>query len=228
MNITGICVSVDYGKILQESIKSWASGLDRLMIVTSPKDYFTQGLCFGSEVGMYITESFWENGAKFNKGLAISRCFDYLKPASGPGDWLLLFDADIIPPDDWRDRINKTELQKDWLYGVRRIQRGGRMIPDPNPCGWFMFFNLGSPQAKVRPIVDEHWYHAGNYDSTLMERWTPTKRRWLPFTVEHAGDEAGRNWCGIGNESQIKKLHDQRKEHKGWRHETVDFLNSQP
>lgn len=214
--LAGLTVCVDYSDHLSKSLAKWQAGLDELLVVTAPRDEATQELCRVLGVRVHLTDVFWDRGALFNKGAAIAEAWRTLAPS----DWRLLFDADIEPPEDWRTAIG--DLEPGFLYGAPRFDAvSGGQIGDPNPCGWFLIAHAADPNLQRDPVVDDHWAHAGGYDTTLMERWPRERRRWLPLKVLHHG-ETWKNWCGVGNDEAMRQLLAERRRRGGrYDHETV-------
>lgn len=227
MHITGLTVCVGYAELLAKSLQMWRDGFDRLVVVTSREDKETITLCDLMQVSHYSTEVFFDNGAKFNKGAAIAEAYAWLQFGFLPREWMLFFDADIEPPSRWRELIYSGvangEIQSGNLYGAKRVEESGKPINDPDLAGYFHLAHVQDANMQVEPIVDKHWYHAGNYDSTFQNRWQKTQRQWIRgLTVIHRG-EPGANWCGVGKRDEVVKLHEERRK-RGWKwdHETVE------
>lgn len=220
MKINGLVVSVGYADDLARGVDAWMSGLESLTVVTAERDTSTIALCSNKGCRIFKTDSFWRDGAHFNKGRAIAEAFD-----SGivPTDnWLQLIDADVVPPKDWLEQVR--ECQPGTLYGAKRRQvlADGSVepwpVPDFVPVGFFLLFHGDDPGAKVRPIVDTNWTHAGNYDSTFIKRWE--RQTVLALELLHHGPR-GTNWCGVGNEDVMNEVLSERARRGGWKHETI-------
>lgn len=226
MRITGLTVCVDYAEHLAKSIQLWKDGLDEFVVITSFTDWATEQLCRDNGVVRYPTGAFWSDGAKFNKGRAIAEAFEELLPRQSDNRWILFFDSDIEPPKDWMEELDDCEseglIHKNYLHGAFRCDpQTKRIISDPDIAGFFHLAHTSCPHMKRQPIVDVHWYHAGNYDSTFQNRWPKERRIRLPLMLIHHG-EPGKNWCGVGHAEDVKKLHAERKKRRGrWDHETV-------
>lgn len=217
MKLHAVTVCVNYADYLSRSLDRWAAA--PVLVVTTPADTETQDLCHRHGVPVHTTNVFYASGAKFNKGAAIveaieSRiCIDCI-------DWLLLFDSDIIPPANWLDQVKGANLRLGDLYGAPRTTEAGELIDDGELAGYFHLFHTSDPNAKRRPLLDTHWYHAGNYDSEFIKRWDIDNRVLLPFSVIHLG-ERGRNWCGRGQADDMRQLHEERARRGGYGHETI-------
>jgi hypothetical protein len=241
VKIVGLTVCVDYAETFTPLLPLWLGGLDFLALATSLDDRESQDLAGRYKTTRKIvciaTDAFTSGGAKFNKGAAISAAYDHLSPPpalaaqgltpaaggllSEPDCWVLFFDADILPPPDWWKALATAKLEPGHLYGARRYKTDGTPEPDQDMAGFFLLAHASDPNMRVRPVVDTHWYHAGNYDSTFMDRWPRERRHVLPLHLVHHG-EMGRNWCGVGNDADVRRLHAERRRRGGrWDHETV-------
>lgn len=219
MKIHGLTVCVNYSDLLRKGIEHWKRGLDSLMVVTTEEDEQTRRLCDSWDITAYTTNVFYDDGAHFNKGRAISQTFEAVEWP----DWCLFFDADIIPTPDWREAVEKNHPQFGNLYGCHRETEGGFEIHDGELAGFFQMFHSMDPNALVRPIVDTCWSHAGAYDSYFMKRWKPEERIILPIYMTHQG-LPGENWCGRGNEEEMTKLLNERARRGGHQHERISPL----
>jgi hypothetical protein len=175
--------------MLEKSLPLWLDTLDLLTVVT---DYDTLFSLIGlpDNFRTYRTDLFTAHGASFNKGAALSAGFAF----SGASDWVLNFDADIIPPADWRQRVERLDLQSGKLYGCsHRYGEDDVLIPDadfPNIWGFFHLWNVADSHSWRRPVFDATCGHAGNYDHTFMMQWPEEERvdLWPEIKVIHQGD----------------------------------------
>lgn len=204
MKINGLTVSVNYADLFEKSLSRWTRGLDHLLVVTSPADAATQGLCDNWGIPYYPTDAFYRNGAAFNKGLAISEAVEachWIEDA-----WQLLFDADIVPPSDWRDIVEAARPQPGILYGATRQLESGERFSDRSEIpGYFQLFHGSDPNVQRKPLLDTSWRHAGGMDSEFHQRWLGNRKRWLDMTLIHQG-EPGMNWHGRGNYEATAKM----------------------
>lgn len=210
--MTGFVVCVDYDDYLAQVLLEWKYACDNVVVVTSFTDRKTFTLAKKSGVSVYQTDVFYKDGAYFNKGRALAQAYE----SFAPEDWVVFFDADIFAPEI--DLLSCNALNQESIYGAKRKLVNGKLCDDPEPCGWFLLFHAQAQAARVRPIVDTHWRHAGNYDSTFVHRFPHWE--WLDLTVEHIG-EPGKNWCGRGKESLMRELLEERVRRGGWEHETI-------
>jgi hypothetical protein len=225
MNVFGLTVCVGYAHLLKLSVERWANSLSSLLVVTDAKDTATVELCRQHSVAVHQTNVFYEHGAMFNKGAAIAEAYAKLPR----GEWHLFVDADIIPPEDWLTQVQAQRPTPGNLYGAWRYQAHSaehlgavaqQRINDRELAGFFQLFHSSDPNARVRPIVDTHWTHAGCYDSYFAKRWQPQQRIILPLKTIHVG-KSGQNWCGVGNAQAMAELMRQRIAHNGHQHERL-------
>jgi hypothetical protein len=226
MRISGITVCVDYSEFLGQSLARWRRGLDELLVVTSPTDIPTKALCSAHGTPFHATEVFWARGAKFNKAGALNEALQ----KTGIFDraqWFLFFDADVIPPADWRHQLEHPgQLVPGNLYGAGRADERGEPIPDTELAGYFQLFHAADPAVRMhaeagKGVALEEFTNAGCYDSCFMRRWPAERRLFVPsLMLTHLG-ERGVNWCGIGNREAMSQLRSERRRRGGWQHERL-------
>ncbi len=225
MRIDGIVVAVGqhYADTLAQALPVWLDTLDSLTIVTDEPTNNRDGTDFlfvfdnyRDKVNLHRTNIFYRYGAHFNKGAALSEAFYHLNPK----DFVLNFDADIIPPSKWR-KIAEPLLEVGNLYGCKRHYEHTTNPREtdstfPNLWGYFHLWNVADPRSWVRPVYPVDCGHAGNYDHTFMRRWAEHHRKEIPFTVEHIGAPRA-NWFGQAKdaEQRMARLHELGL-HKVW------------
>jgi hypothetical protein len=216
MTIHGVVVSVGYAEKLQVGLGRWLSGLDGLTIVSSLKDAATANVVekSGHRVSLIQTDLFYANGADFNKGAAMAFALKRLQLQ----DWILLLDADITPPADWRRQLEAIGLEPGWLYGAWRYDENGLRLPDDTyGYGWFQLFHAGDPLAQG-DFIETDWRHAGNYDSAILLRWRHAGKLApaLPIRLTHPGGP-DHNWYGIGKQKEFQAMQRERiRRGGGW------------
>lgn len=223
MRIHALTVCVNYSDMLAKSLDRWRHGCDSLIVVTSHSDDQTAHLCAANEVSCFKTSVFYERAAFFNKGAAIALAYEEAvipRFSGNSDDWVLFIDADIIPPADWRVHLEMAEPEIGNLYGAHRYHENGRMIRDELFAGYFNFFNAQDANALIKPIVDTHWSHAGNYDTMFQNRWNPANKVMTRLPLTHVG-ECGMNWCGRDNQAAMFMLRQERRRRRGWQHERI-------
>lgn len=226
MKIRALTVSVNYADFLALSIERWLSGLESLTVVTDMLDTATEELCRKAGAQLFRTNAFTRNGAIFNKGAAMEEGRQAY-PFEG---WQLFFDADVIPPLDWKERVEAAKPQAGNLYGCRRVEcQDLSKIDDPRlplaphdvpGVGFFQLFHASDPVVQKTPLLDIHWRHAGNYDSSFLHLWPREKRKEVPLRLVHCGSRD--NWFGRGNSIAFDEMQAERKRRGGrWDHEVI-------
>lgn len=235
MNIRAIVPCVDYSDLLSQSIKIWQETVDELLIVSSPHDQQTIQLyesVRNDHTNLYLTSIWYENGAAWNKGAGLSEAV--LKTGFRNGaEWIVSFDADIIPPSRWRWLVETTELDEQAIYGATRHYHPapedvspklvpGEKMPQSFVIGFFNLFHNHSPYIPLpsAPLWDLCWPHAGNVDTLFMRRFPTDKRHILPIEMTHIGEER-KNWCGRFNRQGLKEVLDQRSGWEDWERERM-------
>jgi hypothetical protein len=135
--LNAVMVSVEYSDILRLTLPYNRHHFDNVVIITSHDDQKNVlPIAQANRAYVVATDAFYENGAHFNKWLALERTLDLLNLRS-PG-WLCLMDADVLWPKQIPcqltlpssytlipDSHKHTLLQPGFLYTPRR-----RMFPD--------------------------------------------------------------------------------------------------
>ena len=231
MRLTALTVCVDYAEYLAQGLKRWHIGCERLVVVTSSRDQDTIELCRQHNVITHITDIFYAGGAVFNKGAALAEAAAVKKLWQPRDEWLLTFDSDIVPPEDWRKQLEKFNLQPGTLYGSYRfagkineygVLPGERMPPvDEAVIGFFTLFHAQDPRLPHGgPLFELVWPHAGNYDTVFTWRWPRCRQYVLPLALAHLG-EAKTNWAGRGKEEVLKQIMAARKTRQWREHERL-------
>lgn len=229
MTIHGLTVCVGYAEFLSRGLARWMAGLASLTVVTTPEDTATQALA-GDRVQVVTTDLFTRDGAAFNKG----RAMEYARQSMPWEDWILFFDADVVPPADWLARLERMAKRPDTLHGCYRFDAGEDMDDRGQPrcahdvpgVGYFQLFHASDPAVQTaagEPLIDTHWIHGGNYDNRFMDRWRSRgiKVREVPFRVAHIGERE--NWFGRGNRDAFEAMQAERKRRGGqWDHERIE------
>jgi len=216
--LSGLVVCVDYADYLEQTLPRWAGHFDRVLVVTTARDQATLAICRHLAVGGHGTDAFYRMGAAFNKSGALDEGLAMLEPA----EWLLVFDADIRPPDGWRPQIEAEPLSAGHLYTATRQDEREQIVPDPlrkEVPGYFMLFHTRDPVVQDRPLFGD-WHNASGYDTVFSRRWDPKMWRRLPFIVTHLGDTR-RHWCGRNNVAAMTELAERRRLLKGFLHQRL-------
>lgn len=238
MKIHALTVCVDYAEEFAIGLPRWLPGLASWTVITAHRDSDTMGLARTYGLHLLKTDAFYRDGAAFNKGRALEEARVDLVHASwargaplGFDDWILLIDADVVPPADWRGRLEGAAAFG-YLSGCRRFagtaavleDRGQPDLPGDVPgVGYCQLFHAEDPLViGVDPLIDCCWTHAGNYDNRLMDRWRRHGRvRTLPFRLAHLGTRE--HWFGRGHRAEFLAMQAERKRRGGrWDHERIE------
>lgn len=216
MRIHGLVVSVNYADMLEKSIGLWRDGLFSLTIVTDEQDLKTKKLADQCQALCHQTDVFYAHGAAFNKGAAQQEAWAWVPKE----DWVLLFDADVIPPADWKRQLEDAVPCPGLLYGCFRYDEHGQKIKDDtHGYGYFQLFHASDPLAQRDPFFDIDWVHAGNGDSNIMLRWRNAGRLAppLPLRLTHPGGKS-ENWFGRGKHAEFQRMQAERaRRGGGWK-----------
>lgn len=204
MKINGVVCCVNYVPKLVHCLQVWRDTLDTLVVITTNDDKLTQRLCLANGVKYHCTDMFYANGAAFNKGAALSEAIEVCGLRR---DWILSFDADILPYPNWRTHVAKCV--KGSVYGSHRyyVPENGPFALDRTqklestyPIGFFQLFHAEDPVIVKRATVfDMCWPHAGHYDTAFTKLWHVRRRILLDIPLRHIG-LTGRDWAGIGQQ----------------------------
>ncbi|NCX56491.1 MAG: glycosyltransferase family 2 protein, partial [Burkholderiaceae bacterium] len=203
--IRGFVVCVGYDDLLAITLPRNAIHLSEIVVVTTAEDVATQKVV--SEVPnarCFVTDAFYRHGARFNKGLALEECWS----ASGRHGWILIWDADIIFPDDMSEQVKVEDLNPCMMYGAPRLilKDPSKWTPDYDwntakrtldRCypGYFQLFRADDPHIAQLPWYDVTFNNAGGGDGYFDTRWPWAEKMKFPFTVLHLG-ERDANWFG--------------------------------
>jgi hypothetical protein len=120
MRIEAVTVSVGYGDFLRETLPANLPALDDLVVVTSPADEETRGICKELSVRHILSDEHRRDGP-FNKARLIQRGFDQIEAK----DWILHLDADIVLPRAFRRQLELAHLDERCIYGADRCHVQG-------------------------------------------------------------------------------------------------------
>jgi glycosyltransferase involved in cell wall biosynthesis len=225
MKIHGLVVSVNYADLLALSIERWATSLDSLTVVTTHEDKETGSLAARNGCRVFWTDAFYRNGASFNKGAAMEEARQQMPWK----DWILFFDADIVPPEDWFHQVQEN-AKPGFLNGARRYQAATKddllkpklkLISGEGPgVGYFQLFRHDDLHARSVPLLETCWPHAGVYDSAFLARWHKNERHMMPLRLAHVGTQ--HNWFGRDNAEAYQNMQAEREKRGGWNHERME------
>lgn len=201
MRIDGIttCVGELYAGYLRRTLPVWLrtmasvtivciDGRDKALASSQYNVIEHIGLDDGIQRTVF-TDAFTRNGARFNKAAALNEGIAAAKPT----DWILAFDCDILPPEDWRQTAEQ-HLRQGCLHSARRYKLSGTKEDKRwYPRGYFQLWHRTDEHAQ--PFIDCE--HAGRYDTAFANNWPEDKWCELPIKLEHLGQRSTQ-WFGPG------------------------------
>lgn len=249
MNCITVCV--DYSDYLALTLPVNRSHFEYYTVVTTSNDKDTKAVAIDNECLVFETNAFYENGAHFNKWLALEQGLDYM----GRFNWLCVLDADIVLPRNTLSAV--SELDTENLYVPRRRMYDG--LPDQDqvrnavvnenfwvnypldPCvknfaGYCQIYYAESDLLKsLQNWYPVNWLHAGGGDTEFESIWPPNNKIRPDFEVLHLGPR-GIDWCGRssnrldgslppnagGNYNTLLELKRKRKFTGDYDHEKID------
>jgi hypothetical protein len=219
-----ILVSVDFADLLAITLPYNRHHFTDVLVVTTHEDKETQWVALENRAQLFLTNAFYQNGADFNKWLALELGLD----AFGRDGWLCIMDADVLWPRETSRTVSQgqryheigrlpLDLKIGNLYTPRRrmldesgwrqnLSEAGappeRLWPDlplhPQQvefAGYTQIFHANDPHLPSPPWHQTDWRHCGGADSFFQALWPPQRKVRPPFEVLHLGP-AGLNSCG--------------------------------
>ena len=206
--LNGVVVCSGYSDMLSWTLPINKKYFDWLEVVTSKDDTQTQAVCIREGVSWYAAEKelIQLNGASFNKGALINKGLDIIaQDMNDKCDMALLFDADIILPDDLRDKLDTYSYDPNVIYFAGRFN-----IPEVNreewlktysetrqglnkcsflhsdPFGYFQLFSPLATQFKGQwpNVYSEAFHNAGGCDFEFARKFDDKKQA-LDVAVLH-------------------------------------------
>ncbi len=191
-HITYVTVSVDYSDFLGVTIPHNRAHFDDMVVVTAPRDVATQQLCVENHVGLAVTDVFYQQGARFNKGAGLNAGLQLanIRAKAGPLEWVAIMDADTYVPPEVDLRATVDTLDKEWFYGCERTlvptwedyqlvladpARADKELTSPRGFGfgWFQLFHWDS--AVIKGCAPGQWYPQSidctECDWRMMVKW---------------------------------------------------------
>lgn len=105
-------VSVDYADLLAYTLPWNMRHFRDVTIITTDRDKDTINIAKWLKCNIHITDSFYDNGAYFNKWKALEEGLDKY----GRWGWIALLDADTL----WPRTVDLSEIKKGYFYGPER------------------------------------------------------------------------------------------------------------
>lgn len=204
--MNGIVICVNYTVFLRLTLPVNLKYLDRILVVTDTKDWRTQQYVETLEgVELYETDSFYKDGAAFNKGLAMEEGFDIL----GRKGWICIFDADTMFHQGLSYDFEFGHLYTPRRIIVENITRWKN--PPVKPLlekefpGYCQIFHADDPAIAEKPWYSPLYGHAGGGDGYFQSRWPKDKKIRPDFNVLHLGPR-DQNWFGINEPDKKRKM----------------------
>jgi len=113
-HLSAVSVCVNYPQYLELCAQN-RPHFDRWLVVTTAEDERTRAVCRRHDLEPVLSRRLRENGDAFNKGKALNDGLDAL----GSCDWILLIDADILLPDNFREVLEHSALDRESIYTCR-------------------------------------------------------------------------------------------------------------
>jgi hypothetical protein len=207
-NLRAITVCVDYSDTLSITLPYNRHHYSEYWIITTDRDVLTHVL--GEQYGCKIltTDSFYSNGAYFNKWKALEEGLTMM----GRHGWINVLDADIMLPKEAKFGFLSDHNQQILFAPLRRMYEAtfkvGQDLYVPNERDWIRYpyhrnirewagycqiFHANAPSLGPPPWYEQDWVHAGGADSFFQEKFSMKIRP--DWDCLHIGTP-GVNWFG--------------------------------
>lgn len=117
MKLQAVTVSVNYADFLEVVIPENKGLFDKWVIVTDTKDIATKELCDEHGLTCVQTDSFYANGATFNKWAGLNEGLELIDKDA----YVAILDGDIALHNQTRYVLKKLNLDPTFLYGMDRL-----------------------------------------------------------------------------------------------------------
>lgn len=184
MIIECIQVCVNYADFLAHTLPANKIHFDKMVVVTTSDDKETQRICEYHNVECVVTNAFYENGDKFNKGKGINAG---LQKLSMDG-WVVHLDADMYLPPLTRSILQRLDLDHFSIYGIDRM-----MCPDYE--SWMAFISkpklLHQGWVYIYADVFPMGVRIGEYNNTgytpigFFQMWSPRHSKVYHYPTQH-------------------------------------------
>lgn len=200
--VRAVCVSVDYGDILEMTLPTHKFFIEETMVVTVARDTKTIDVAQANGARVHITDVFYRRGAKLNKFAAIEEAYDVF----GRDGWLLNIDADIAIPENRHSFIPvpgciyvpHRRIKHDISTGIpeqRKWRQYKRLRTNEEFAGFCQLFHGSDTVLGPPPWHSLDFTWAGSADSFFHSKWPDKKHVRPPFEVLHLGHPF-KNWAG--------------------------------
>jgi hypothetical protein len=187
-SMKAIITCVNYDDYLRVTLPTTSKHFQEVIVVTDTKDLAARSVAESNGAKVVATDAFYEKKASFNRGRALNEVFDQILDPS----WLCLLDADILLPDDFKDKISKIKLQTDTIYGIPRLMCPSKRewenyLITSKTKGWFLYkackFVVGKIYEKQ---VINHFVPSGYFQ--LFHTCALTSNPKYPDDYDDAGE----------------------------------------
>ncbi len=212
--LRGITVCVGYDDLLKITLPYNRHHFINFMVVTTPDDTATLAIAEELDCQTFVTDSFYKDGATFNKWRALEEGLD----AFGRFGFMTIMDCDVLWPKSCPTVANRDGL----LSQGSLITPYRRMLFDlPTPfkesdippesewekyqrhsntgewAGYTQIFHANDEVLKKHgtPWHEINWSHAGGADSFFQQLWHKNNKVRPNWEVLHLG-KSGYNWRG--------------------------------
>lgn len=173
-------------KMLNYTLQYNLKQIDDILIVTDSKSPIVESVCKKYNIQYIKTDRFYENNTSYDRGKVLS---DVLKEEKD--GWILHLDSDILLPKNFKEKINEINLDKNILYGSRRImfetlknaeewflnngnpEELSNHIPYGYCWGYFQLFNMKSIviERSNKDAIYPASGHIGDHDEWFKNKW---------------------------------------------------------
>ena len=151
---------------------------DRIIIITDSKSINIQEFCKQHPITLLITDDFYKNGAKFNRGLTYNMAFELLIHK----DQITLMDADCYTPDSLGKIIKERNFDIERFYGCRRI-----IIPKYHDFLKIISGDIKSIDKIECPFgIGYGFFQSFNYNSQIVKKYG--------LNYPQSYDNSGEDW----------------------------------
>lgn len=223
-----ITCSVGCSDFLKIFLEKNSKHFDNIIVVTSPTDPESIEISKKSGARTLITDFFYRNKNKFDRGGAYNRALDFLKF----NHWVSFIDVDIILDDSHSEYLKQYSPFDDIFYGMDRLnitnenQRNSFLKGKDFKCnlnckyewgfGYFQLFSMKHPLILKKIGKSEAIYPSANdvglsdflfrmqfgfggMDKMRRWHWDSSCQRKLPWPCFHLGSD------GVGLKSKTIK-----------------------
>ena len=202
IKLIGICVSYNYMDTLKNILPINLKHFDKIYIVTQKDDLETIRYCKQYKKVEIVYFDFKKGDKIFNKGGGMKKA-QKIAHKKYPDHWYLIFDSDIVLPSNFKDILNKRNLNPEEMYGCERC-----IVTDKNnlqKCNTSTQKNIKSKvgvgykeacmgyfQLYKKHKLYQDSEHAGHVDNIYSNQF---KNNGLDMFVYHLGLPF-KNWKG--------------------------------